>query len=94
MFLKSIKLKNFRGFSNHELSFVDADSDNKKEISRKTTILLGDNGTGKSNLLKAIGLVTAGRDALSELLGAPDIWIQAGKKFCQLDAVLRTQKGE
>ena len=94
MFLKSIKLKNFRCFSNHELSFVDDDSDNKKESIRKTTVLLGDNGTGKSNLLKAIGLVTAGRDALAELLDEPKSWIQVGKRFCQLDAILRTATGE
>lgn len=94
MFLKSIKLKNFRCFSNHELSFVDDDSDNKKESIRKTTVLLGDNGTGKSNLLKAIGLVTAGRDALAELLDEPKSWIQVGKRFCQLDAVLKTATGE
>ena len=94
MFLKSIKLENFRCFSNHELSFVDDDSGNKKDCIRKTTILLGDNGTGKSNLLKAIGLVTAGRDALAELLDEPESWIQVGKEFCQLDAVLRTAEGK
>ena len=94
MFLKSIKLKNFRCFSNHELSFVDDDSNRKKEKIRKTTILLGDNGTGKSNLLKAIGLATAGRDALAELLGDPESWIQVGQKFCQLDAILKTAAGE
>ena len=91
MFLKSIKLENFRCFSNHELSFVDDDLGNSI---RKTTILLGDNGTGKSNLLKAIGLVTAGRDALAELLDEPESWIQVGKEFCQLDAVLRTAEGK
>ena len=91
MFLKSIKLENFRCFSNHVLSFVDDDLGNSI---RKTTILLGDNGTGKSNLLKAIGLVTAGRDALAELLDEPESWIQVGKEFCQLDAVLRTAEGK
>lgn len=94
MFLKSIKLKNFRCFSNHELSFVDDDLGNNKKNIRKTTILLGDNGTGKSNLLKAIGLVTAGRDALAELLDEPESWIQVGKEFCQIDAVLRTAEGK
>jgi predicted ATP-binding protein involved in virulence len=94
MFLKSIKFKNFRCFSNHELSFVNDDSGQKKENIRRATVLLGDNGTGKSNLLKGIGLVTAGRDALAELLDEPESWIQVGKKFCQLDAVLKTAAGE
>ena len=94
MFLKSIKLENFRCFSNHELSFVDDDSGNEEDSIRKTTILLGDNGTGKSNLLKAIGLITAGREALAELLDEPESWIQVGKEFCQLDAVLKTAGGK
>ncbi len=61
MFLKSLKLKNFRCFSDHELPFVDplARIKNEKDEVRKTTVILGDNGTGESNLLKAIGLVTA-----------------------------------
>ncbi len=41
MFLKSIKLKNFRCFSDLELSFSDAESSDRAEEIRKTTILLG-----------------------------------------------------
>ena len=89
MFLESIRLKNFRTFNNHELSFVNED-----QTVRKTTILLGENGTGKTNLLKAIGLVTAGRSALGELIGDPDDWIQIGKKRCELEAVLVTKARE
>ena len=51
MFLKSIKLKNFRCFSDHELPFANDDSDSQKQSIRTTTILLGENGAGKSNLL-------------------------------------------
>ena len=39
-------------------------------------------------------MATAGRDALAELLGEPESWIQVGKKFCQIDAIFRTEKGE
>ncbi len=94
MFLKSIKLKYFRCFSDLELDFADGDSDDRAEEIRKTTILLGDNGTGKSNLLKAICLVTAGRDALAELLDDPASWVQVGKEYCELKAVLQTKSGK
>ena len=90
MFIKEIKLKNFRGFSNNTLTFTT--EENPKP--RKTTILLGENGLGKSSLLKAIALVTSGRDAISEVLGEPSSWIQVGKQFCEVEAVLVTQSRE
>lgn len=94
MFLQSVRLKNFRGFADHELSFTDPPNERKEPRNRKTTILLGRNGMGKSNLLKAIGLIVAGRSALSELLRESDSWIQYRKRFCQIDATLTTKAGE
>lgn len=88
MFLKKIEIKNFRCLDNIKLSF-----DSEKSI-RKQTILLGENGTGKTNLLKAIALITAGSNALGELLGNPDDWIQYGKDFCEIKAKLITKKSE
>ncbi len=88
MFLKKIEIKNFRCLDNIKLSF-----DSEKSI-RKQTILLGENGTGKTNLLKAIALITAGSNALGELLGNPDDWIQYGKDFCEIKAELVTKKSE
>lgn len=88
MFLKKIEIKNFRCLDNIKLSF-----DSEKSI-RKQTILLGENGTGKTNLLKAIALITAGSNALGELLGNPDDWIQYGKDFCEIKAKLVTKKSE
>ena len=88
MFLQEIRLRNFRCFDDLTISFVQDDGG-----IRKWTILLGENGSGKSNLLKGIALITAGSDALPELLGAPDEWIQYRKQFCELEAVMVT-KGE
>lgn len=91
MFLKNIELTNFKCHSHFKLSFETADS--KKPI-RKTTFLLGENGTGKSAVLKAIALVTAGSNALADLLSNPDSWIQNKKKFCLIQATIGTVKGE
>lgn len=88
MFLKSIRLKNFRCFSDLEFSFEEG------EFNRKHTLILGQNGTGKSNLLKAIGLVTAGSNALGEILSNPESWIQYGKGFCEISAVITTADKE
>lgn len=85
MFLKNIKLVNFRGL-NLQLSFEKENG----EI-RLTTVLLGENGVGKSNFLKAIALITAGSEALGELVGNVDDWISFGQKQCEIIAVLLTQ---
>lgn len=85
MFLKNIKLVNFRGL-NLQLSFEKENG----EI-RLTTVLLGENGVGKSNFLKAIALITAGSEALGELVGNVDDWISFGQEQCEIIAVLLTQ---
>ena len=89
MFLKKISLKNFKCISNIELSFEKATTFN-----RKWTLILGENGTGKSSVLKAIALVTSGSNALGELLGDVDSWIKFNEKSCFIQAELETKSGE
>ncbi|MDO9254463.1 MAG: AAA family ATPase [Bacteroidales bacterium] len=89
MFLKKIHIQNFKCLADIELSF-----EKNKSTNRKWTLILGENGTGKSNLLKAIALVTAGSNALGELIGNTDSWIRNGEKSCSIIAVLETKKGE
>lgn len=89
MFLKKLSLVNFKCLSNIELSFEKTGSKN-----RKWTLILGENGTGKSNILKAIALVTSGSNALGELIGNVDSWIKFNEKSCSIIAELETKKGE
>lgn len=89
MFLKEIKLRNFKCLSDISLSF-----EKDKKSNRKWTLILGENGTGKSNILKAIALVTSGSNALGELLGNIDSWIKFGENNCSITAVIETKKGE
>ena len=89
MFLKRILLKNVRCFGDLDLSFVEDDGS-----IRKWTLILGENGTGKSNLLQAVALLTAGSNALNDLLGEPSDWIRYGKSFCEMKATLVTIKNE
>ncbi|KAA9338782.1 AAA family ATPase [Adhaeribacter soli] len=92
MFLKEIYLKNFKC---HERLFLDfSNPPELKQRIRKTTFLLGENGTGKSALLKAIALVTGGSNALSDIFGDIEEWIQNGKDYCEIAAVLTTAEGE
>lgn len=70
MFLKRLQLENFRNFSNLNLCFT------------KTTLLLGDNAQGKSNLLESIYFL-----AITKSLRAdPDIeLIKQGENFCRVE---------
>jgi predicted ATPase len=89
MFLKKLVLKNFKCLSDFEISF-----EAKKSSNRKWTLILGENGTGKSNLLKAIALITCGSNALGEILGNADSWITLQQPNCSITAWLTTKKGE
>jgi predicted ATP-binding protein involved in virulence len=89
MFLKKIHLQNFKCLADIEISFEKTSTQN-----RQWTLILGENGTGKSNVLKAIALVTSGSNALGELLGDTDSWIRNDQNKCRIDATLGTKKGE
>ncbi len=100
MFLKEIELTNFKCHENLRLNFENqnvvsnGNSNGKNSPLRKTTFLLGENGTGKSALLKAIALVTCGSSVLGNLLRETDDWIKNGKKYCEISATLLTAKGD
>jgi hypothetical protein len=87
MFLKEIELVNFKCHGHLKLYFT---TENPKKPVRKTTFMLGENGTGKSALLKAIALITAGSNALGDILGNPDEWIKNGENHCTISAVIAT----
>ena len=86
MFLKNIKLIDFKGL-NLQLSF-----DDEAGKIRPTSVILGENGVGKSNLLKAIALITAGSEALKDLIGNPNHYISFGKESCEIIATLINQE--
>ena len=89
MFLKSIRLNNVKCFSDIALSFESENGD-----IRKWTLLLAENGMGKSTLLKAIALVTGGSDAIADLLTEPSDWMRYNTQGCEISAVLVTTEGK
>lgn len=89
MFLQKLVLENVRSIEQIEIPFTDPAG-----ATRKWTFLLGENGTGKSTVLRALALLLAGTDALPELIENPDSWIRAGKEHCVFRAELVTANGE
>ena len=89
MFLKHLSLDNVRSIEKLDLSFTHEDG-----MLRRWTLLLGENGTGKSTVLRAAALLLAGSEALSELLGDPDTWIRNGAEQCRMDALIVDPDGK
>ena len=86
MFLERIHIENVRAIAGLEL---DLDSHN-----RRWTLLLGENGTGKSTILRCIALLLCGRDALPELLGRdPSSWIRSGQTSARIHGTIATEQG-
>ena len=89
MFLKRLRLTNVRSIRELELSFLSVDQE-----SRAWTYILGENGTGKSTVLKAIALVMTGAEGLYELVGEPDDWIRLGADKASVEVEFANQDGQ
>lgn len=89
MFLSRVSFRNLRS-----LESLDFDFRSSEGGTRRWTLLLGENGCGKSSALRAIALLLAGSEALPDLLGEPDAWIRNGAKQCRIEGVLTTARGE
>jgi hypothetical protein len=89
MFLRKIVLTRFRSLDSLTLDFAEGGA-----ATRRWTLLVGENGSGKSSVLRAVGLLLAGSEALPGLVGDPDAWIGNGADECSLAASLVTAKGE
>ncbi len=89
MYLVKLDLKNFRAIHQMSLDFRDANG-----AARRWTVLLGENGCGKSSMLKALGLLLAGSEALPDVLGVPDQWIRTGQVEAHLRATITTAAGQ
>lgn len=91
MFLQHLHIKNCRSLKDVEIDFT---SNDENHSTRKWSILVGENGTGKSTLLKAIALLTVGSDGLSFVLGDPSSWVRLGQQMCEISGTLVTKSGK
>ncbi|MEO6832025.1 MAG: AAA family ATPase [Chitinophagaceae bacterium] len=74
MILKTLSLHNFKCLSDIQFSFEKS----PKEL-RKWTLIVGENGVGKTSLLEAIALLTAGKEAFScAAANTEGLWLKAG----------------
>ena len=89
MFLRRLRLSNLRSIELLDMSFETADG-----LTRPWTFLLGENGAGKSTVLRAIALASAGGEALPEIIGDPESWIREGRSEASIHIDIATARGE
>ncbi len=92
MFIKKIRLRHFKCIDALELGF-EPTADSKLPV-RKNTIFVGQNGTGKTAILQALALITAGEDTLRKTPFLPEDFIQNKKHSCEIEAVFFADSGE
>src|ERR1051325_2073535 len=89
MFLQRLQIENIRSVKSVEVDFYGSGNGN-----RKWSVLLGENGTGKTSILRAAALVLSGSDALPALMPNPKQWVRFNSKSARIAATLSTAEGE
>ena len=89
MFLEHLRLTNVRCIRELDLPLTGEDG-----TARKWTLLLGENGAGKSTVLRSIALLLAGSDAMASLVGDTDSWIRFGAEEAEITARVSTAEDE
>jgi energy-coupling factor transporter ATP-binding protein EcfA2 len=80
MYLKSFLIEDIKCFGHVELDFLHSD-----EKVKRWSVILGENGTGKSTLLQAIAMALMGPDPANRLR-RPDGWVRTGCRTGKLIA--------
>jgi energy-coupling factor transporter ATP-binding protein EcfA2 len=78
--LQALRLRSVRCLADLELSLV-TDTGGP----RAWTLLLGENGCGKTTVLRSLALLLSGSSAFAQLLGSTDDWIRVGESQCSLE---------
>ncbi len=74
MWVEKVALENIKCFEKLELSFAS------KGEPFKWVTLLSENGSGKSTILQALGLLLAGPESAQKLLPRPDGWLREAER--------------
>ncbi len=96
MWVESITLDNIKCFQKEEITFSRNPGAARRHRAKPYNwiTLLGENGTGKSTILQALGLLLAGPEAAKELLPRPTGWIRDPSKPGKLSAVLHKEDND
>src|SRR5690606_40017568 len=91
MYVRTISVRNIKCFQDLTLDFTDPDGDLPV---RRWSVLLGENGVGKSALLQALAVALAGPGATRELLPIADGWVRHPHCYGEIDGTLLPTPGD
>jgi predicted ATP-dependent endonuclease of OLD family len=89
MYLERIHLENVKCFNNLKLDFMKG-----RGKPRLMTIILGDNGMGKSTLLKSIAISLGGETIKKYFSGSSENWVRIGYDIGKIYAEIRAGKSD
>ena len=88
MYLKTIQLTNIRGFTDLKFDLTRPDGSHAG-----WTVFTGDNGSGKSSLLKAIAVALTGKETARALQPSFHRWVREGSAEGQIELTVVPEKG-
>jgi predicted ATPase len=88
MFLRHIRMRNVRSIHALDLPL------RRGAGGRPWTYLLGENGLGKTTVLRSAVLALSGGNAVAELVGDPDSWIRLGTDNAEIEVEFATADGQ
>jgi energy-coupling factor transporter ATP-binding protein EcfA2 len=94
MYLRAIKVRNIKCFDEITIDFASPPDSTGGLPVRRWTVILGENGLGKSSLLQSMAIVLAGPSAMRELVPAADGWVRAGATHGEVYAMLESSEGD
>lgn len=88
MYIKTIQLKNIRGFAHLNFDLTRPDGSHAG-----WTVFTGDNGSGKSSLLKAVAVALTGKETARALQPSFHRWVREGSAEGQIELTVVPEKG-
>lgn len=94
MYLREITVRNIKCFDEIKLDFSQIPNAEDDAPVRRWTVILGENGLGKSSLLQSMAVPLAGPSAMRELVPAADGWVRLGADYGEIQAELAWTEGD
>ncbi len=95
MYLREVTIRNIKCFDEITLNFSAPSSGDEADAPvRRWTVILGENGLGKSSLLQSIAVPLAGPGAMRELVPVAEGWVRLGESYGEIEAELAWSDGD
>jgi predicted ATP-binding protein involved in virulence len=91
MYIKKVEFKNLKCFEDISIDFKAARRG--KDRQANWNVIIGNNGVGKTSLLRAIAACLMDAETATRLL-KPEGWVRSGQKMARLESILVQEDGD